>query len=233
MTDSKGDTVYFTETIIIFTSNAGIYRTMPDGTREAIVSERNSYDQIEASVREGLREYFVSQLNRPEILNRIGNNIVVFDFIRPPAVPAILNKQIRNICSNLEDSHNIRLELNESSAAWKVLEGKALQNLSFGGRGIGTLPVLGLGGILVAGHAGPGGTGICRKIRQKNLCGLEGDGHGKLLSGNKKCENDPSDQALLYRINGKIARAWRKFLSHPTKKRKIFHNKTFCSQNIV
>ena len=104
---------------------------------------------------------------------------------------------------------------------------------SFGGRGIGTLPVFGLGGVLVAGHAGPGGAGICRKIGQKNLCGLEGDGHGKLLSENKKCENDSSDQALLYRINGKIARAWRKFLSHPTKKRKIFHNKTFCSQNIV
>ena len=139
MTDSKGDTVYFTETVIIFTSNAGIYHTMPNGTREAIVSERNTYEQIEASVREGLREYFVSQLNRPEILNRIGNNIVVFDFIRPDAVPAILNKQIRNICTNLEDSHNIRLKLSESSNAWKVLADKALQNLSFGGRGIGNI----------------------------------------------------------------------------------------------
>lgn len=139
MTDSKGDTVYFTETVIIFTSNAGIYRTMPDGSREAIVSEHDTYEQIEASVREGLREYFVSQLNRPEILNRIGNNIVVFDFIRPNAVPAILNKQIRNICSNLADSHNIRLELDESSEAWKVLAYKAMQNLSFGGRGIGNI----------------------------------------------------------------------------------------------
>lgn len=139
MTDSKGDTVYFTETVIIFTSNAGIYRTMPDGTREAIVSERDSYDRIEASVREGLREYFISQLNRPEILNRIGNNIVVFDFIRPEAVPAILGKQIGNICANLADSHNIRLELDRSSAAWAFLMDKSMRNLSFGGRGIGNI----------------------------------------------------------------------------------------------
>ena len=139
MTDSKGDTVYFTETIIIFTSNAGIYRTCPDGRREAIVSERDSYPQIEASVKEGLREFFISQLNRPEILNRIGNNLVVFDFIRPDALPAILEKQIKNICANLADSHNIRLELPRSSAAWTFLEQKAGQNLTFGGRGIGNI----------------------------------------------------------------------------------------------
>ena len=139
MTDSKGDTVYFTETVIIFTSNAGIYRMMPDGTRASIVSEHNSYAEIEASVREGLRDYFVSQLNRPEILNRIGNNIVVFDFIRPQAVPAILGKQIKNICSNLADSHNIRLELPQDTPAWQFLEKRAMENLSFGGRGIGNI----------------------------------------------------------------------------------------------
>ena len=139
MTDSKGETVYFTETIIIFTSNKGIYRTQPDGTKVPLVEIGDDYSVIEQTVRSAVQDYFISELGRPEILNRIGNNLVVFDFIRPESVPAILHKQISNILEGLYETRGIRLKLFEEDKAWKQLVDLSVGNLAFGGRGIGNV----------------------------------------------------------------------------------------------
>lgn len=139
MTDSKGETVYFTETIIIFTSNKGIYKTMRDGTKVALVSPEDPYSVIEERVNEAVRDFFVSELGRPEILNRIGNNLVVFDFIRKESVPLILQKQLDNIITGIKDNNGIRVILDKDSDAFKRLVGLSVQNLSFGGRGIGNV----------------------------------------------------------------------------------------------
>lgn len=139
MTDSKGETVYFTESIIIFTSNKGIYRTLPDGKKAPLVSPQDEYPAIEKAVQEAIREYFVSELGRPELLNRIGNNLVVFDFIRSESVPAILRKQVGNILAGLQETRGVELVLDESDAAWQVLVELSNGNLAFGGRGIGNV----------------------------------------------------------------------------------------------
>ena len=139
MTDSKGETVYFTETIIIFTSNKGIYKTMRDGTKVALVSPEDPYSVIEERVNEAVRDFFVSELGRPEILNRIGNNLVVFDFIRKESVPLILQKQLDNIITGIKDNNGIHVILDKDSDAFKRLVGLSVQNLSFGGRGIGNV----------------------------------------------------------------------------------------------
>lgn len=139
MTDSKGETVYFTETIIIFTSNKGIYKTMRDGTKVPLVSPEDPYTVIEKKVNEAVRDFFVSDLGRPEILNRIGNNLVVFDFIRSESVPQILQKQLSNIISGLKDNSGIAVELSQESGAFRALVGWSIENLSFGGRGIGNV----------------------------------------------------------------------------------------------
>ena len=82
MTDGKGETVYFSETIIIFTSNLGIYGINEmTGRREQVVSSDMPYEDVQKKVRNGIDNYFKLQLGRPEILNRIGENIIVFDFM--------------------------------------------------------------------------------------------------------------------------------------------------------
>lgn len=139
MTDSKGETVYFTETIIIFTSNKGIYKTLRDGTKMPLVSPDDPYSVIEKRVNDAVRDFFVSDLGRPEILNRIGNNLVVFDFIREESVPLILNKQLSNIISGLKESNGIEIVLEQHSDAFRVLVNCSMDNLSFGGRGIGNV----------------------------------------------------------------------------------------------
>lgn len=137
MTDGQGNTVYFSETIIIFTSNLGIYETNRMGERVQKVNPEMPYEEVQANVRKGIEDYFKLQLGRPEILNRIGENIVVFDFIRPEVAKQILASQVDKIVKNVAADKNITIQISE--AAMKTLEEKALGNLENGGRGIGNI----------------------------------------------------------------------------------------------
>ena len=137
MTDGQGNTVYFSETIIIFTSNLGIYTMDQYGQRHANVAPDMPYDEVQRKVRQGIEEYFKLQLGRPEILNRIGENIVVFDFIREPVAEQILDSQISKITKNLSLEKNIELEISQS--AHEALKRASIGNLANGGRGIGNI----------------------------------------------------------------------------------------------
>lgn len=137
MTDGQGNTVYFSETIIIFTSNLGIYTMDQYGQRHANVTPDMTYDEVQRKVRQGIEEYFKLQLGRPEILNRIGENIVVFDFIREPVAEQILDSQISKITKNLSLEKNIELEISQS--AHEALKQASIGNLANGGRGIGNI----------------------------------------------------------------------------------------------
>lgn len=137
MTDGQGNTVYFSETIIIFTSNLGIYTVNENGQREANVTSEMPYQEMSARVREAIEDYFKLQLGRPEILNRIGENIVVFDYIRPEVARLILDSQVNKIVKNLSVEKHITLTL--SDKAMEILAEQALGNLQNGGRGVGNV----------------------------------------------------------------------------------------------
>lgn len=73
LTDSKGETVYFSESVIIFTSNLGASEVASSGSNEDIAEE---FIKI-------VKNYFDNEIKRPEILGRIGySNIVPFNFIK-------------------------------------------------------------------------------------------------------------------------------------------------------
>ncbi len=137
MTDGKGETVYFSESIIIFTSNLGIYDTDEYGRRQLNVSMDMSYEDMSKRMIDSISNYFKLKLGRPEILNRIGENFVVFDFIREKSALEILNKHIKIITDNVKDTKDITLEF--SDAAIEYLKNKSFGNLANGGRGIGNV----------------------------------------------------------------------------------------------
>ena len=181
LTDSRGETVYFNQTLIIFTSNAGVKLEQADANSDIFqnqtdndsvdnndeadntayqirkiielflkpqekervmttsISLEDSYQKVENTVRNNLKDYFVTQLHRPEILNRIGENIVVFDFIRPEYVEPILHKQVGEVVRAMAEQHNITLSIPSESPAWEFLRVKSADNLAFGGRGIGNI----------------------------------------------------------------------------------------------
>lgn len=137
MTDGQGQTVYFSECIIIFTSNLGIYTRNAQGERVQNVSSDMAYEEVSSRVRSAIESYFKLELGRPEILNRIGENIVVFDYIREPIAKQILDAQIYKIKRTLLMEKNIKLELTDSAQA--TLLNAAVSNLNNGGRGIGNI----------------------------------------------------------------------------------------------
>ncbi len=138
MTDGQGNTVYFSECIIIFTSNLGITEEdSSTGRRRMLVSPSDSYETVDSKVRKGVDDYFKFKLGRPEILNRIGDNIVVFDFIRPEIAGKILRSQIDKIRRNLKAEKDINLEID--NILLEDLSKLVNRNLDNGGRGIGNI----------------------------------------------------------------------------------------------
>ena len=143
ITDGRGDTVYFQDCLIIFTSNLGITIPSPDnpGVRVQNVSYETDkdYPTVKDKILNGVRHYFNDELGRPELLNRIGNNILVFDYIREGSLKPILTKQISSIARNLWSDKHIQLIVNES--ADDNLFKFAVDDLpkAQGGRGIGNM----------------------------------------------------------------------------------------------
>lgn len=135
LTSGSGETTYFSESLIIFTSNLGIYEVTTEGKRVQRVSPEMPYGDIQTIIREAIDDYFKYKLGRSEILNRIGENIVVFDFIRPDAAERIFTKMLENVLFKLADSYKIKIEFTPDCK--KKLGDICCKDLNMGGRGIG------------------------------------------------------------------------------------------------
>nr|WP_300819311.1 AAA family ATPase [uncultured Acetatifactor sp.] len=138
ITDSAGETMYFSEALIIFTSNLGVVgQEAETGKRYQTIMPNMDYDTIQKELLATIKDYFKYTIQRPELLNRIGDNFIVFDFIREKAVEEILNLKLSAIADNLEHEKGIKLEI---SALFKeYLLNKAQGDLSNGGRGISNM----------------------------------------------------------------------------------------------
>jgi DNA polymerase III delta prime subunit len=134
LTSGRGDRVYFSEAFIVFTSNLGIYRADPDGGRTLNVRPESGLEEIQKRVRAEIENHFKATLNRPEILNRIGENIVVFDFIRHDVAMEIFESMLRTLVRDLKDTQGIDIAFTPESI--EGLRQLCLADLGNGGRGI-------------------------------------------------------------------------------------------------
>ncbi len=138
MTDGQGNTVYFSETLIIFTSNLGIVRQFVDSTgrerREQLVSPEETYEEINPKVIDAIRNHF-----KPEVLNRIGNNIIVFDFIREEASKRIVESQIEKINGRVLKQNKLNISVANEVKEYFCDLAVRPEVREMGGRGIGNL----------------------------------------------------------------------------------------------
>ncbi|AZC24599.1 putative chaperone [Pseudomonas sessilinigenes] len=134
LTSGRGDRVYFSEALIVFTSNLGIYRQGDNGERVANVLPGEPFEQMQEKVHSEIDRYFKLVLNRPEILNRIGENIIVFDFIREDVAIQIFEQMVDTTFKDLQQQQALFVEL--SPQARQGLRTLCLHDLSNGGRGI-------------------------------------------------------------------------------------------------
>lgn len=133
LTSGRGDRVYFSEALIIFTSNLGIYRTDEIGVRMQNVSVSDPYEMVQARLLAEISRHFKEVLNRPEILNRIGENLVVFDFIRQDVAEQIFEQMVSGVLADLQQQGYAITLTDEARVALHTL---CLKDLANGGRGI-------------------------------------------------------------------------------------------------
>ena len=102
LTDSKGETVYFSESIIIFTSNLGASEVKPSDNKEETAEE---FIKI-------VKNYFDNEIKRPEILGRIGySNIVPFNFILDDEFAIqIAKSKLNPIKKGIQEKYRLDLE---------------------------------------------------------------------------------------------------------------------------
>ena len=149
--DSRGQTVFFTESIIIFTSNLGTRTTDSLGRSidereqlETILGDQTlSDEERQRRVREHfvqcVEHFFMYEISRPELLNRIGHNIVPFNYIHSEDVQReIVSSHLQRIKQDFEEQYKKRgysLEWQSDVVDWLVKKHSERIAL-FGGRGI-------------------------------------------------------------------------------------------------
>ncbi len=135
LTSGRGETVYLSETIIIFTSNLGVYELTEDNQKIENITIDMDYDMISSALLNSISDHFKFKLQRPEILNRIGENIVIFDYIRKDVGKKIFAKMLNSVLNNLKENHKVIVEIEDKARS--ALEDICLEDLGMGGRGIG------------------------------------------------------------------------------------------------
>ncbi|HEY9713116.1 MAG TPA: AAA family ATPase, partial [Chroococcales cyanobacterium] len=115
LTDSKGRTVDFKNTVLIMTSNIGSQHIL-DYQLKAAVDGESAYDEMRDSVLGALREHF-----RPEFLNRI-DETVVFHALTADQLKKIVEIQMRILNRRLEE-RKILITPTEAAKEWLARTG--------------------------------------------------------------------------------------------------------------
>lgn len=120
LTDGKGQTVDFTNTIIIATSNAGIEDIID------LLSEGKTQDVIETEVKEILEDFF-----RIEFINRF-DDVIIFNALNAEALFGIAKNLIKKLQNQLL-TQNITFKVSD---AYLMDIAKRAENPKFGARGM-------------------------------------------------------------------------------------------------
>ena len=120
LTDGKGRTVNFKNTVVIMTSNIGSHEILEFRQHGAA-----KYDQMKETVMELMRRHF-----RPEFLNRV-DEIVVFHALELKHMREITNLMLKRLEERLRDA--VRISLTWTDQAVEYLAGKGYDP-SFGAR---------------------------------------------------------------------------------------------------
>ncbi|MEK7117226.1 MAG: AAA family ATPase [Patescibacteria group bacterium] len=118
LTDSKGRTVNFKNTIIVMTSNIGAQyidkmEKLGFGDRK---SEATEYENVKDKVNDAMKDYF-----RPEFLNRV-DDIIIFDILSKEAVRKIVEIQIEIVQKRLTEKE-IELVISKEALDYLAREG--------------------------------------------------------------------------------------------------------------
>ena len=135
LTDARGATAHFSEALIIFTSNIGMFGGVKSMNMGMDILPSDPYRSLELKVIKAVQDHFRFELRRPELMNRIGQNIVAFNFIHHEGERVIFDAIIERVTDAVMAEHGLRLAF--SPAALDALRELCTRDVFDGGRGIG------------------------------------------------------------------------------------------------
>ncbi len=115
LTDSKGRTVSFKNTVVIMTSNIGSHIILEHQTK-SLLGGLNHQEEMREQVMSELRSRF-----RPEFLNRI-DDIVFFEALTPAHLANIIDIQLGSLEKLLADRH-LSFEMTEAAKEFLIRRG--------------------------------------------------------------------------------------------------------------
>lgn len=116
LTDNKGVTVDFTNTIVIMTSNIGSHLISEEIEKSSGKMDEEAYTKLQNKLLEQLRKVI-----RPEFLNRI-DGVVVFHPLSEAHIREIVDIQLRRIHAMLEKNH-VKLNVGNQVKDWLAVRG--------------------------------------------------------------------------------------------------------------
>lgn len=134
LTDGRGATVHFTESVIVFTTNLGIVVPGPDGRPISNVTVADSPETIDTNVREYIEVFFREHLGRPELYNRLRDGVVVFNFLPPEILLQIADSSISRALTNVSARYGAAIGMSDD--ARQALMTAATADSNNGGRGV-------------------------------------------------------------------------------------------------
>lgn len=118
LTDSKGKTINFKNTVIIMTSNIGAEHIdkMETIGFASDKTTKTQYEETKINVEKALKDHF-----RPEFLNRL-DDVIIFDILSEKAIEEIVNIQIEKVGARLLEKE-IKVKLTKSVYSFLAKEG--------------------------------------------------------------------------------------------------------------
>ena len=136
LTDGSGRTVSFSETLIIFTSNQGV--AAAGDLLSLDLTDLAQAETYETTIRDAVERHFRHELQRPELLGRLGDNIVVFNPIGGTIAEDLANQFLDTILSNVRIRVGNNVAITDTARAALISAVTSQTELEAGGRGITT-----------------------------------------------------------------------------------------------
>ena len=125
LTDGKGETVSFSESVIIFTSNIGASQ----------IDYSTDKKQVYQQFLEHVKKHFVEELKRPELLNRVGDNIVPFNFIDgADFLNNIARGKFKSIETFIKEKYKAEIKFENEESSYSAISNSV--DIKNGGRGV-------------------------------------------------------------------------------------------------
>jgi ATP-dependent Clp protease ATP-binding subunit ClpB len=117
LTDSKGRTVNFKNTIILLTSNLGSeFMTRLQRIGFSALGNTGDFEDVKTRIMETLKGHF-----RPEFLNRL-DDVIIFNPLKPEVIREIVDLQLNVVRDRLKNK-NIELEVSPAAVEYLAKEG--------------------------------------------------------------------------------------------------------------